>query len=342
MLSPIPASSRERFHRLLQFQAVDRMPMLEWATWWDKTILRWKNEGLHIEPVPSLTEGQALMKHLGLDLHLQMWIGIHTAQTPKPAYHGAPLVSNMKEYEEILPTLYPDRAFSKEQLKDYKVWQDRGEALVWLTLLGPFWAPRTLLGIENHLYAFYDEPELMHRINEDVAAFNLRVFEQASEILSPDFLTFAEDMSYNKGPMISESLFDTFLLPYYQQQIPAFKAKGTRVIIDSDGDITLAVPWFIRAGIEGVLPLEKQAGVDVAQLRKAYPTFLMIGNYDKMCMNQGEAAMRGEFERLLPVMRLGGFIPSVDHQTPPGVSLEDYHVYLRLFRDYAKKAGVPG
>ena len=32
--------------------------------------------------------------------------------------------------------------------------------------------------------------------------------------------------------------------------------------------------------------------------------------------------MREEFERLLPVMRQGGFLPSVDHQTPPGVSLE--------------------
>ena len=28
--------------------------------------------------------------------------------------------------------------------------------------------------------------------------------------------------------------------------------------------------------------------------------------------------------RLLPVIRTGGFIPSVDHQTPPAVSLEDY------------------
>ena len=40
---------------------------------------------------------------------------------------------------------------------------------------------------------------------------------------------------------------------------------------------------------------------------------------------------------LLPVMRQGGFAPSVDHQTPPGVSLENYRIYLRLFREYAEK-----
>ena len=40
------------------------------------------------------------------------------------------------------------------------------------------------------------------------------------------------------------------------------------------------------------------------------------------------------FERLVPLMKTGGFIPSVDHQTPPGVSLEQYRVYLRLLNEY--------
>ena len=63
-----------------------------------------------------------------------------------------------------------------------------------------------------------------------------------------------------------------------------------------------------------------------------------MGAYDKMVMNRGEAAIRAEFERILPVMRSGRYIPSVDHQTPPGVSLEDYRIYIRLFREYAEKA----
>ena len=62
---------------------------------------------------------------------------------------------------------------------------------------------------------------------------------------------------------------------------------------------------------------------------------LMIGAFDKMTMNRGEAAMRAEFERLMPVARAGGLVISVDHQTPPGVSYDDYRLYLRLFREYA-------
>jgi hypothetical protein len=60
----------------------------------------------------------------------------------------------------------------------------------------------------------------------------------------------------------------------------------------------------------------------------------MVGHYDKMVMPHGEDAMRAEFERLVPLMKSGGFIPSVDHQTPPGVSLEGYRTYLRLLHEY--------
>ena len=63
----------------------------------------------------------------------------------------------------------------------------------------------------------------------------------------------------------------------------------------------------------------------------------MIGHFNKMVMNRGEQAMREEFERLLPLMRTGGFIPSVDHQTPPGVSLNEYRLYLKLLNEYVTR-----
>jgi len=49
-----------------------------------------------------------------------------------------------------------------------------------------------------------------------------------------------------------------------------------------------------------------------------------------------------EFERLLPVMRSGRFIPSCDHQTPPAVSPEQYTIYMRLMKEYCQKADKAG
>ena len=47
---------------------------------------------------------------------------------------------------------------------------------------------------------------------------------------------------------------------------------------------------------------------------------------------------RREFERLLPTMRTGRYIASVDHQTPPDVSMENYRVYRALLEEYAVRA----
>ena len=107
-------------------------------------------------------------------------------------------------------------------------------------------------------------------------------------------------------------------------------------IVDTDGDVTKLVPWLQEVGVAGVLPLERQAKVDGMALRRQFPTLRMIGHFDKLTMHRGEAAMRAEFERLEPLMKSGGFIPSVDHQTPPGVSLEAYRLYLRLLEEYTR------
>ena len=331
---------RERFHAIMNFEKPDRMYLAEWAPWWNLTVDRWQQEGLVMPQDEELGSSYALVRQFGLDLMLQSWYSIGGPGTKQfEKGDGRPLVESMEDYEKVRPYLYQEPAnhCPPERLKWMAEYQKRGDAVVWFTMDGYFWGPRTLLGIEPHLYAFYDEPELMHRINEDICNYHLRVIEYVGQYVHPDFMTFAEDMSYNNGPMLSEKMFDEFMLPYYQRCIPSIKEMGTRVLIDSDGDISLALPWFMRAGIEGILPLERQAGVDLLKLREKYPRCLFLGHYDKMVMSRGEEAMRAEFERILPVMRQGGFIPSVDHQTPPGVSLENYQIYVRLLKEYARK-----
>ena len=177
----------------------------------------------------------------------------------------------------------------------------------------------------------------MHRMNRELTDFHLKCLEKLLPVFQPEYMTFAEDMSYNHGPMLSKELFDEFMLPYYRQVVPVLRENGVKVLIDTDGNVEPLIPWFQEAGIQGVLPLERQAGVDVNRIRENYPEWLMIGGYDKTIMHLGEGAMRREFERLLPAMRSGRYVPSVDHQTPPDVSADQYRIYVRLLAEYAKK-----
>lgn len=327
---------RERFLKVLNFEKPDdRSPMVEWAAWWDKTVDRWKNEGIS----KDMTFHQ-LLDHFELDKIICIQAGGMSARCPRAKSHGSSIIENEEDYDRIKEYLYNDSIIDNiiKHAKTLKEAHDKGDIIVRLWLDGYFWFPRKLFGIENHLYAFYDHADLMKRINNDLAEFNNRVVDRLFPVLKPDMVGFAEDMSYNHGPMLSYDTFKEFLMPYYKKVIPNINKRAVKVLIDSDGDITTMVPWMREAGIQGVYPLERQAGVDINYIRAKYPDFLMMGGYDKMVMSKGEKDMRQEFERILPLMKTGGYIPSVDHQTPPGVSLENYKIYVKLFREYTEKA----
>lgn len=334
--SPPERTPRARFAKVFAFERpADRLPMVEWAAWWDRTIDRWKTEGL-----PSGLDWEGALRHFGLDVMVCIGGGPMDGDLMRGVPHGRGIVGDEADYERILPRLYSDAAIEQVAARaaDLRARHERGEIVIRIWLDGFFWYPRTLFGIENHLFAFHDRPGLMRRINRDLAAFNRRMLEAVCAVITPDMVGFAEDMSYNNGPMLSRECFNEFLLPYYREVIPAAKKHGAKVLVDTDGMVEPMIPWLLDAGFDGVYPLERQAGVDIPRIRAMYPRLLMMGGYDKMVMDKGEAAMRAEFERLLPVMRRGGYVPSVDHQTPPGVSLEDYRVYVRLLGEYAARA----
>ncbi len=320
----------ERFRAVMNFEPVDRLPRWEWAMWWDLTLDRWHGEGLPAQ----LTDVFAIHDYFGLDPYKQFWFSTTDATIEAVQHHVEGSVANMDDYLRILPRLYPDHAAAIASMRPWAARQAAGEAVVWATLEGFFWFPRTLLGFERLMLAYHDQPELVHCINSDLLAFNLRLLEGMRGSCVPTFFTVAEDMSYNHGPMVSRRVCEEFMTPYYLRLVERMKEMNALVIMDTDGDCGKLVPWLASVGVEGVLPLERQAKVDGMALRAAYPTLRMVGHYNKLVMHLGEAAMRAEFERLAPLMRTGGFIPSVDHQTPPAVSMSNYRIYLRLLDEY--------
>ncbi|MCX6375871.1 MAG: hypothetical protein NTU88_07550, partial [Armatimonadetes bacterium] len=160
-------TNRERFRRTLNFEPVDRLPMIEWAGWWDKTIARWYDEGLP----RTLTTCEAIRDYFGQDGHRQYWIPARGPGCPGAPGHGLPIVSSPDDYLRIKEYLYPDPAFDANLVRGWAEGQKAGDLAIWISLDGFFWYPRTLLGIEGHLLAFYDQPDLMKEMNEDILKF---------------------------------------------------------------------------------------------------------------------------------------------------------------------------
>jgi len=328
-------NTRERFQTVFNGEKPDRLPVIEFAFWWDKTLENWESQGM-----PKGLGNLEVFDYFGLDRHKLFWPAIRAENFPEAPWEGAPVLYNENDYRRLKTMLYSDDRIREtvRLVEEIRPEHESGETAVWSYLEGFFWYPRTLFGIENHLMAFYDHPGLMHEMNSDLADFNIKLIEAIVNVLKPEFITFAEDMSYNHGPMVSKEMFDEFMAPYYRKIVPLIKDCGVKVFIDTDGFVEPMISWFKEVGVEGIAPLERQAGVDVNRIRAEHPDFLLIGAFDKMTMPKGECAMREEFERILPAMKMGRYIPSVDHQTPPGVSFENYRIYISLLKEYAEKA----
>ena len=232
-----------------------------------------------------------------------------------------------------------DEAINKVYLP-FKEEHKNGDYSIRFRILGYFWIPRDLLGIENHMITFYDNPELIHDINSFATEVYLKYLDKIFNIVSPDVLLICEDLSGANGPMLSPLLFDEFVGQYYRKLIPFLRGKGVKnVFVDTDGDFTILASHFIKAGIDGFLPLDVNAGIDIVKLRDQYPNLKFIGGFNKLAISKGKKTIDEEFDRILPVIRQGGYIPGADHQVAPSTSLLNYKYYIQKLKEVMKQSG---
>jgi uroporphyrinogen-III decarboxylase len=154
-----------------------------------------------------------------------------------------------------------------------------------------------------------------------------------------DMVTFFEDMAFKTGPMISPHMFDEFCASCYRRITGFLRAHGVETIfVDTDGNCWKLIPRFMECGVNGLWPMEAQAGMNVAEVRRQYPNLLMIGGLNKMEIAKGKAAIDAELEAKLPaVLSTGGYIPTVDHLVHPDISWADFSYYRARVREYVFK-----
>jgi len=199
---------------------------------------------------------------------------------------------------------------------------------------GFFWIPRELFGDEEEFYAFFDMPDLIKDINQFIVDTYLKYYSIIFPMLKPEIVLFSEDISGKNGPMISPDLFNEFVSPYYKQLFPKIKEMGVKnVFVDTDGDFNLLIPHFMDAGVDGFIPMDVNAGMDVVKVRELYPTLKIIGAFNKLEIEKGPEAIDREFERIKPVIKQGGYLPGSDHQVPPSASFENYKYYIKKLRE---------
>lgn len=228
--------------------------------------------------------------------------------------------------EERYSDLGPRMEAAREQAR-------RGQ-MISQGLIGGYMYLRSLIGPEHVLYAFHDQPALIHDCMTTWFDLADAVISRHQEHVTIDELFLAEDICYNHGPLISPAMIGEFLAPYYEQLIANVKARQIDrdrhlyLHIDTDGYAPPVMPVYRTLGMDAMSPFEVASGCDVVAVGQEHPDVALFGGIDKRVLAQGKAAIDAMVERILPAMReRGGYIPTCDHGVPEEVPYEDYLHY---------------
>ncbi len=195
---------------------------------------------------------------------------------------------------------------------------------------------RNYLGVEHLSYLYADDEELYREI---VKAFADISYEGIKLALATgvkfDYAHYWEDICYKNGPLVTPSVFDEVVGPYYKRNNDLLAEHGIDIIsLDCDGLIDSLIPTWIKNGVNTMFPMEVGTwNASIAPWRERYGKVLRgIGGMNKTVFAKDYKAVDEEINRLKPLIELGGYIPCPDHRIAPDARFENVQYYCEKLR----------
>lgn len=123
---------------------------------------------------------------------------------------------------------------------------------------GLFERLHALMGMEDAMINFYEEPEEMHALIEFLTEAELDYAKVMIERVGIEAVLHHDDWGSIKNTYMSKDMFDEFLLPSYKRIFGYYKEHNVLTINHNDGFSATLVPSMIEMGIDiwqGVLPV---------------------------------------------------------------------------------------
>ena len=290
----------ERFRAVMNFQPVDRLPRWEWAMWWDETIAPLARRG-----PAARAEVQPGLRHRPVLRPRPLPAVLVQHHRPDDRGHAASRRGHRRRTWTTTcasgRSSFPTTTRRSRRCAAWAERQRRGEAVVWCTLEGFFWFPRTLMGFEQaHAAPSTTSRSCCTGSTSDLLEFNLGLLDQMRRGLRADVHDHRRGHVLQPRPDDLEAASSTSSSRRTTgsscrgcRSASIIADRGHRRRRDAAGAVA-AARWAWRACCRW----SARRAWTACELRRQFPALRMVGHFDKMMMNRGEAAMRAEFERL--------------------------------------------
>ncbi|HHW11155.1 MAG TPA: hypothetical protein GXX29_14430 [Firmicutes bacterium] len=134
------------------------------------------------------------------------------------------------------------------------------------------------------------------------------------------------DFCSPNGPIVSPALWSQVVVPALKVFIDACHSHGIYYFHCSDGNFwPVADAMFLEAGVDGWAEVDKSSGMDLHELRQAYPEVTLIGNIRSQVLHHGtlQDVEREVMACIEEAHRSGRIIIGVSNMIMPGTPAEN-------------------
>ena len=229
-------------------------------------------------------------------------------------------VTEWRDQITVPPIVYPEEAWEPCVQQANSI--DRNETFVApMIVTGIFEKLHYMMGMEDTMCNFYEEPEAMHDLIDFLTDWELQQAEEIVRHYHPDAVFHHDDWGTQRNSFLSPDMFEEFLVPAYEKIYGYWKDNGVEIIIHhSDSYCANLLQFFPRMHIDVF-----QGAIDTNNIPKLIEDYggqvtimggLNNGIYDKpdMTYEQIEAGYRNLFDScpnqgklyLVPGLTMGG------------------------------------
>lgn len=208
------------------------------------------------------------------------WVKVHAFTTPEQWKAWLP-----GHIEKLIARRDPSMEEKIAERESQKTLNDRLQGTLFIHCT-PSTAINTLLfgnrcGLDLFSYLWADERDLALRWMRALMEDTMRLIERTAHSETGSLAMIYSDIAYHGKLMFSPSMMRE--MGFFDDVAGICELchrKGLSVIFHSDGYIMEILNDLLAAGIDGLNPIEKAAGMDIYQIRKRHPGLLLVGGVD--------------------------------------------------------------
>jgi uroporphyrinogen decarboxylase len=216
---------------------------------------------------------------------------------------------------------------------------NNGDIAIFVGFLGPFtmmyWYFMDLASLSLMVY---DDPDLIVEMCDAYTEWIRDASKLADAVGGIDGYFIADDWGGTTSLLMSPKHLRQFFIKPFSDIVGALRQFGKPVAMHNDGRLADVLDDLVATGINGYHPVERAAGMELAQVKKRYGKKLCpignINNKTTMVTGTPEEVEQEALECLKIAAPGGGFILATDHSLHDDIPTQNIYAYIEAAKKY--------